>query len=181
MKNLFHRCLLFAFIAVFVAGFTSCRKREEIRVEGMAPIYVDPLDKSLIYREDPREFENLGIIVKVGKYLFINERLKGIHVLDNSDPKNPVRKHFWRIPGNTRFTIDGDVLYADNSVHLLTIDISDYSRIRVVHINEDIYEPDEIFRPELGYRGPFECVDLTKGAFVGWEKRELVNPKCEAL
>ncbi len=182
MKSTIFTLRLFVFFFGMLLVFTSCgKKKEDVVVQGMAPIYINPEDASLIYSEGPQAYENLGLPVKYGNFLFINEHLKGIHVIDNTDPANPVKKYFWHIPGNTRFTIYGDVLYADNSVHLWTIDISDYSDIKVLKINKDVYKQDDVYRPENGYKGPFECVEIEKGALVGWEMKELTNPKCTAI
>ncbi len=183
MKN---KTLFFQFMLILIVAitfFSSCTKeKKDIVVYGMAPIYLEEVDTAQIRREDPRAFSELGILVTQGNYLFINERYQGIHVIDNTDPSNPVNKHFWRIPGNQRFVIKGDLLYADNSINLLTIDVSDYRHIKVIDTDEDyfIIENDVLIRPPLDYSGPFECFDSSKGILLGWAQKELKNPKCNA-
>lgn len=110
----------------------ACEK-EDVIVEGMSPVYISSTDFTRVYRTDTLPFNDLGNIVLAGKFLFINEKYEGIHVIDNSDPFKPRKVHFWKIPGNLEFIINGKTLYADNSVHLLVIDITDFNNIKVVN------------------------------------------------
>ncbi len=161
--------------------FVSCDK-EKLIVEGMAPVYISATDFSKVKSIAPQPYENLGKIVSVGSYIFINEKEKGIHVIDNSDPSNPKNIRFFSIPGNLEFTIDGNILYADNSIHLLVIDISDINKIKVVNYIENLYINVPVLhpRPENSYVGYFECVDKSKGIMIGWEMKKIENPLCEA-
>jgi hypothetical protein len=59
-----------------------------------------------------------------GSYIYLNDVNEGIHVIDNSDPANPVQKAFLNIPGNQNIAIRGNTLYADMYSDLLAIDIS---------------------------------------------------------
>lgn len=161
--------------------FPSCFSdlREPWQENGMAPIYVSPTNFDLIYSSSPQPSEDQGSFVEEGNYIYVNERFKGIHVFDNSDPANPEKKFFWNIPGNSEFTIDGNYLYADNSRHLLTIDISNPAEIKFISYIEDVYtvnmENDNY--PE-NYTGRFQCADFSKGIVVDWELRLLDSPKC---
>lgn len=177
--RLIDKIYLFLIIGVI---FSSCVKNDDFEVEGLAPVYISPTDFTQIKSLTPRAFENLGNIVNVGDYIFIVEKNKGIHVIDNVDPENPVKLFFWQIPGCTEFTIEKDVLYADNSFHLLVIDISDYSDIKVVNYIKDTYSDKEVIevRPPEPYVGYFICADKDKGIFTKWETRLLINPLCEA-
>lgn len=171
-----------SFIVVFFISFfvISCEE-EEVIVEGFAPVYLSAEDFSKVYCSDTIPFKNLGNIVISGNYIFINEKNQGIHVLNNIDPNHAFKEYFWKIPGNREFLIKGNILYADNSVHLLVIDISDFGNIKVLSYMEDLYvdSPDYEPRPP-DYKGMFECVDRNKGIHVGWEKKMLRNPLCEA-
>ncbi len=175
------KIIIFSVLLFFLS---SCGNREEdeLVVMGMAPIYLNPYDFSQIKSEPPREFGELGIIVNVGDYIFINELRRGIHVIDNSNPDDPKKVKFWNIPGNRIFTIEGSLLYADNSVNLLVIDISDPHNIKVISYISDVYIDDEppAPRPPDTYKGYFECVDKSKGVFIDWEMKELINPRCKA-
>lgn len=173
-------CIKSLLFGVVVFGFFSCEE-EDVIIEGMSPVYVSSTDFTTVYRTDTIAFKNLGNIMLAGNFFFINEKYEGIHVIDNSDPFKPLKKHFWKIPGNLEFTVLGNTLYADNSIHLLVIDISDYNNIKVVNYIKDLYinSPHREPRPP-DYKGQFKCVDKSEGIHVGWEKKMLVNPLCEA-
>ncbi|HHH54255.1 MAG TPA: hypothetical protein ENK91_11395 [Bacteroidetes bacterium] len=169
------------FVLFFLAAiFSSCDK-ETVTIEGMAPVYIDPLDFTMIKSIEAQPFEDLGKIVYDGKFIFINEKFKGIHIVDNTDPSNPKNIRFLQIPGNTQFTITNNILYADNSIHLLVIDISNIYDIKVLNYVENVYltdDSDDYYPPD--YNGYFECVDKKKGIVVGWEKKLIVDPLCFA-
>ncbi len=171
--------LLFLFIVITASCLPV--EQEEI-VEGMAPVYSSFDDFSHIQSEGPRAIGTLGKIVNVDDYIFIVELFQGIHVIDNSNPSNPEYIHFWKIYGCSEFTIEGNTLYADNSKHLIVIDISDFSNILYVSHIPDFYEGNfaGAFRPP-NYSGKFECVDSELGIVIGWETKTLINPLCTAF
>ena len=145
----------------------------------MAPVYGDPYDFSQIEFIKSQPSINQGNIVLYENYLFVNEKLKGLHVYDNSDQNNPLKIGFIRIPGNNTMTIDSGFLYADNSIHLLVIDIKDVVHPKYVSFIEnhfrDTYVQEQF---PADYSGKFECAKAIKGIVIGWEKKEITNPKC---
>ncbi|MGE5354986.1 MAG: hypothetical protein ACM3PT_02025 [Deltaproteobacteria bacterium] len=171
------RLVLFALMSY---AFLSCGE-EDVVVEGMSAVYISSTDFTKVYSTDTVDFKDLGNIILSGQYIFVNERYEGIHVIDNSNPLKPIKKHFWKIPGNLEFTLVGKTLYADNSVHLLVIDISDFSNIKVINYIKDLYieNPPKEPRPP-GYKGMFTCVDKKNGIHIGGEMKMIVNPLCEA-
>lgn len=73
----------------------------------------------------PRSVEQTGKIYVFDKYLFVNDLNQGIHVFDNSDPKNPKNISFIAIPGNVDMAVKGNTLYADCYSDLVAFDITD--------------------------------------------------------
>ncbi|MEP7323100.1 MAG: hypothetical protein ABI761_14340 [Saprospiraceae bacterium] len=73
----------------------------------------------------PSELRNPGKIYVFEKYLLINEINEGIHIFDNSNPANPINLSFITISGNRDMAVKESVLYADNAIDLLAIDIKD--------------------------------------------------------
>ena len=186
MTNYKHKLLSFLqFSAIFVLliGMQSCFDDEESwQEQGLAPIYVSDTDFSLINSEEPRPSVDQGSILEIDDYIYINERFKGIHVFNNTDPGNPLKEYFWAIPGNSEFNISDDFLYADNSRHLITIDISDKSNIKYLSHIPDLYTVNmENDNYPKDYIGRFECADFEKGIVTGWESRLLDSPRCYIL
>lgn len=160
----------------------SCDE-EDFVVNGMSPVYHDYNDFSSIESLGPQPVVELGKIITRGDYVFVNDVLQGIHVVDNTIPSSPEYKYFWKIIGNREFTITDNTLYADNGKHLLVIDITDFSNIIYVDHIPDFYNPEDhnlTYRPNEGYVGYFTCVEVEKGIVVDWEQKTLTNPTCEA-
>ncbi|HSF54232.1 MAG TPA: hypothetical protein VLA71_10785 [Algoriphagus sp.] len=107
----------------------------------MVPVFLEMSDvrARTISVEPPKELDSPGKIYIYGNYLFINEPTKGIHILDNTNPSNPINKNFIPIEGNVDLAINNNVLYADNYVDLLAFDISNLSNIRLVKRVEDVF------------------------------------------
>ena len=95
-----------------------------------SPIYLsyDQL-RSSVKMSAPRELNNPGKIYFKDQYIFINEKMAGVHVFDVSNPADPQNKGFIEIPGNVDIAIKDNILYADSYVDLVSIDVSDFSKI----------------------------------------------------
>lgn len=87
----------------------------------------------------PQTIVSPGKIYYLNGYIFLNEPGKGIHVIDNSDPRNPVNEAFINIPGNYDMAARGNTLYADSYIDLLAIDISDLNNVEIVKRVEGVF------------------------------------------
>jgi hypothetical protein len=56
--------------------------------------------------------------------IYLNEKYKGIHVIDNSNPASPEKIAFINIPGCIDIAIKNNNLLADNAIDLVSIDLS---------------------------------------------------------
>ena len=146
-------------------------------VIGMKPIYSMNDDWQNIKVTEARTIKKSGKIYYKDGLIFVNESAEGIHIIDNTDPSNPVFLKFIEIIGSRDIAIKGNILYADNITDLVTLDISDLNDIKVLNRVKDIY-PATIQSFPDGYFGPFECVIPTKGTVIGWEEASLVDPDC---
>jgi hypothetical protein len=79
-----------------------------------------------------------GNIYSYGQYLLVGEKFRGIHILDNSNPSNPVKIKFIELKGNENFAVVNDMLLADNGPDLLSIDISNMSDIQLKKRSENV-------------------------------------------
>lgn len=167
-------------ILISIIALSSCEKEIGTGThKGMAPIYsdIDFNDPKYIKASDPREFGDLGAIVERNQYIYVMEKYKGIHVVNNADPANPVTIKFWEIPGIFLFTLDSEKLYAGNGSNLWVVDITDVNNIKVIDVEKNVFVNQSDMVPD-GYFGFFECVDPTKGLVIGWTEKELINPHC---
>jgi len=65
---------------------------------------------------------------------------KGIHVIDNTDPENPIQESFIPIPGNIDLVIKENKLIADNYIDLITLDITDPNQVNLISREEDVFQ-----------------------------------------
>ena len=126
-------------------GFTtqSCLKDKCERT--VSYIRVDPVFKTLaeihngeVVAEAPRELKNPGKIYYYNNQIFVNERREGVHVIDNTNPANPVNTAFISIPGNEDIAIKNGLLYANSYIDLLTIKLDGY---QLVSRTESVFPP----------------------------------------
>jgi len=111
--------------------------------------YVKPNDVFKTYEEirvpvttEPaQEMVNPGKIYAYGDYLFVNEYLRGIHVIDNSNPSNPTNISFISVNGSIDISVKNDILYTDNYTDLLALDISDINNVVESDRVQDAFKP----------------------------------------
>lgn len=127
----------------------------------------------------PRNIEKSGKIYAYKDYIFVSDVNKGIHVIDNSNPKSPKRIKFLKIPGNEDISVKDDFLYADSATDLLVFDISNMNSISLKQRLEDVFNVYN-FQIPLGIR----VVDYVEFNYqtdiiVGWtvtkERREKTD------
>lgn len=128
-----------------------------------APVYLkaDELRKD-IQTEGPRAMEHSGKIYTYGSYLFINEHKEGIHIYDNSNPEEPKNIGFINIPGNVDMAVQNNLLYADNYIDLVTINIENPANPVFVSRTEEVFPFYGLYQdPSLGYLVDYKLVNQT--------------------
>ena len=85
-----------------------------------------------------------------GNYIFISERFKGIHIIDNANPKAPINKGYIAIPGCVDMAIKNNILYVDNAIDLVAINLTEVEKgnLSVVKRIENVFP--EIAPPDGG-------------------------------
>ncbi|RAI88279.1 LVIVD repeat-containing protein [Algoriphagus yeomjeoni] len=139
MKSLYSSAIFLLSVLVF----TSCQDEmtSTYTYRTMMPVYYEMSDirARVITTEPAKPLDNPGKIYIYEDYLFINEPTKGIHILNNENPANPVNLSFIPIAGNVDLAVNGNILYADNYVDLLAFDISNISNIQLIKRIEDVF------------------------------------------
>lgn len=123
------KMLLFVTIAV---AFNSCLKDSAWQSYTIyRPLYKTMAQvEAEIKSATPVPIKEPGKLFIIDNYIFLNERGKGIHIIDNSNPALPVNKAFIAIPGNQDVAVYGNTLYADCYTNMLTIDITNPMQAR---------------------------------------------------
>jgi len=140
--------------------------------------YTD-LRKAVKTSDANQDLNKPGKIYYWNNYLFINEQGKGIHVIDDQNPSQPVFKTFIEIPGNVDISIKDSILYADSYIDLVAIDISDISNIKVVKRIDSIFTYTLPPVPE-NINMQWDEIDQKKGVVTGYNiktvEKEFSNP-----
>jgi len=171
ISNYLLQILLFGSI---IFGLSACfyiedPKQPTYKTE-YSPIYMSrqELNTSVKF-ETARPLRNTGKIVMKGTYVFVGERYEGVHIIDNQNPREPKNVGFIAISGNVDVATKGNVLYADNAVDLVAIDISNLPTIKVLKRIEESFPEANQVRPPDG--GDFNY-DASKGYIINWIKNE---------
>lgn len=138
------RTMLFK-LPVIIAGllaFSGCVKEKCSRITTQTiytPVLMAKADYwASVKSEAPKEIGSPGKIYVKDQYIFVNEPQKGIHIIDNSNPKAPKNVSFLNIKGNVDMAIKGNTLYADSYGALVVFNIDDPQHISFVKKIEDI-------------------------------------------
>jgi hypothetical protein len=134
MKNpklLVPALLLLAGAALFTSCTDTCQVRS--RYVYYEPVYATSAEIRAATKLEPsRAIEHPGKIYFKDGFLFVTERDKGIHVIDNRDPRLPVMRAFLAVPGTIDLAIRGNHLYADSYIDLVVFDVSNLDNITEV-------------------------------------------------
>jgi len=160
-------CTTMAFLLFFLQG---CLKDKVTRTYTiMTPVYESKTTVLANIKSDLQaEVKSPGKIFIYGNYIFLNEVNEGVHIIDNSNPSNPVVKSFIPIPGNVDIAVKGNTLYADMYTDLLSIDISDPLNAKLLKTVADVF-PERAYDVTGMYGG---IVPDKSKIIVDWIKKD---------
>lgn len=129
--------------------FVSCGKdscEQSLTYVELTPVFVDAAAfRALPIVLEPTDgLRSPGKMYLYGDLLLINELNRGIHLYDNSDRSAPRSLGYLAIDGNTDFVVRDGILYANQYVDLLALDISDLQNVRLLERTEDVQTPLEV-------------------------------------
>ena len=107
----------------------------------------------------------------------MNDKYRGIHVINNSNPLQPRKIGFIRIPGNVDISVKDDFLYADSLMDLIVLDISNITEIKQVNRLENVLH-NNVFWPFGADIIEYDDYDYETEILVGWEtvtERRLIE------
>jgi hypothetical protein len=136
MKNLILLCLS-AFI------LSSCLKdscKDELTYYRYDAVYVTPDEYRVpVTIDNPRELKNPGKIYFYNDFILINEIREGLHIIDNTDPAQPVNRAFISILGNIDMAVADGVLYADAYTDLVSLNVVNINNITELNRRHDVF------------------------------------------
>ncbi len=154
-----------------VLGLVSCDKKEDGDFADYlvaTPITMSLEDfKNSVDIVAPKPIDESGKIYAYENYIFVNDKYKGVHVIDNSDPGSPQKIAFIKIAGNVDISIKGNYLYADSLTDLMVLDISEINAIRIVNRLEDVLRDNMVWPIADIYE--YDGIDYENEILVGWD------------
>ncbi len=139
----------------------------EISYTYFEPVYTSLEDvRSAVTTLPAEPLRTHGKIFYKDSYLFINEPNKGIHVINNADPSNPINETFINVPGSFDLVVKNNLLYTDSYMDLVIIDISDIDNAIEVSREKDIF---------IGFNSYGFYVDETRGVVTDWVEVQQVD------
>ena len=139
----------------FILSFNSCEKDNEELYEDYLvarPLTMSVEDfKNSVEIIAPIPVKESGKIYAFENYIFVNDKYKGVHVIDNSDPANPQKVSFIKIAGNVDISVKDNYLYADSIADLMVFDISDIENIQIVNRLEDVLRDNIVWPAEADF------------------------------
>jgi len=139
---------------------------DEMPHNGYSPVFMsrEVLENSVSYIPGARDMLQTGKIYYRAPYIYINERYKGVHVINNANPAHPVNEGFILAPGCIDMAVKGHILYLDNAVDLVSFDLDSKQVTKRIR---DVF-PEPIPPDETGvinyYSRPKDCI------LVEWKK-----------
>jgi len=131
MKNRFLAVCLLTAVVPALLFLQSCSKDDTVKQDESytytlySPVYKDKSAVLAAINADANTpIKRAGKLYIKDNFIYLNDVNKGIHIIDNSNPKNPEQVAFLAIPGNLDIAIKGNILYADMYNDLLALDIT---------------------------------------------------------
>jgi len=174
--------LMSLFCVSLICLFCGCnddmKVRETITYTVNKPVYMsaDVFRSSVKVTTQPEEITQKGKICFYEGYLYVSERGKGIHIIDNRNPSSPASVGFIELMGNADLAIRNNLLYADSYVDLVWFDISNPAlpalKNRLENVFLQSFPPIEegIIDSEV-----FSEAGRAKGVVVGWTQEEVTE------
>jgi len=139
-------------------------------VSGYIPVLMDRAEmERAVKLEPPRPMIDPGKIYYKTPFLFIVEKHKGVHIIENSNPANPEKIGFIHIDGVRDIAMKNDVMYADNAVDLIAVQLNaSYTSVTVSKRFKN-YFPEMVAPDGSGFFPYGYKKRLANSVIVGWK------------
>jgi hypothetical protein len=174
-----HKINLFFLSVILLVG---CTRVENKQVVTWVPVYISASEYSQISSQPSTAINNGGKIAFFNNKMFMVEQGQGIHVVNYTDPAQPVKERFIKVPGCYEVSMKNGYLIANNGPDLVSLDISNPDSVvvtyRLANVFKSLQEANSV--PPNAVSGDyFECVDVSKGIISKWIQVLTDQPKCK--
>lgn len=159
----------------------SCQPQEDRNTNSQTtayvPVYMSPQTINDIAVQPAKNTVHPGKIYAYGKTLFQVEQNEGLHIIDNTDPRQAHKIAFLKVPLCTEVSVKGGYLYTNNQSDLVVFDISNLSAPKLVNRLPNAFPPvNQAYPPFTNVY--FVCPDPSKGIVVDWVRTTVKEAKC---
>ncbi|WP_142785334.1 LVIVD repeat-containing protein [Changchengzhania lutea] len=175
----------YLFLSLVFIMALSCDKNDDSNYE-FVQVAVPQLMSKTTFRNSvevtvPTNIEKAGKIYAYKNYIFVSDVNKGVHIIDNTNPKLPNAIKFIKIPGNEDISIKDNFLYADSATDLLVFDISDINSVSLVQRLEDVFNIYNFNIPIEAEYVDYDKINFETDIVLGWtlttERREKMDER----
>lgn len=160
---------------VFALSLVGCKDKRYVHYFGNKPIYMsyDEL-RSSVKLENAHAISEKGTFFLHQSTLYVVEPQQGIHIIDNSNPANPIQTGFLRVYGATNLSMKDDIMYVNSYIDLVVLDCSNPAHPVEVNRLKNQF-PYTYEYPSNGYRTA--QIDEQLGVVIGFELADIKEEK----
>ena len=134
MKNIYYIVLLFILVACEDKNQVTHEYSRPYTVSKEYPIQLDVRDILVdIQVKSPVNPNTTFKIVVTDKYIFVGEMMKGVHVYEKADEFHTIPLCFIECKCIKAFDVADNMLYCNNFVDLLVVDVADPLQSKIIH------------------------------------------------
>jgi len=174
-----HKINLFFLSVILLAG---CSRVENNQVVTWVPVYISASEYSQISSQPPIAISNGGKIALFNNKLYMVEQGQGIHVVNYTNPAQPVKERFIKVPGCYEVSMKNGYLVVNNGPDLVSLNISNPDTVvvayRLANVFKSLQEANSV-PPDAVSGDYFECVDISRGIVSKWIQKITDQPKCK--
>ena len=157
MKNIFVSLVIFL---VGSLALNSCRSTcdQTVYYNAKIPVYgsLNSIRTSFAI-QGVQPMDSIVNIVELDHAYFLEEKNKGVHVIDKKSFTSPTRTAFINAPGCLSIAGSGTTLYIGQATDLLTIDVADLNNITKTKVVQNLFNEDFVKEDSfiIGYRSEY--------------------------
>lgn len=137
---------------IYLGGDSSSQQVQD--VSRYKPITIKRSElKNSISLSSVKPSNKLGKIYILNKIIFLNDTNKGFHILDNNNPKKPIKKKFLSAIGATDIAVRNNTIYINQATDLVVLNYdSNTDKLRVIKRLKNVF-PQKISPDGFRYNG----------------------------
>jgi len=176
------RILIFSALLLILTGLTGCEEKitEMVTYRINEPVFMskEEFRNSVKVSAVPQQITAFGKISFYQGYLFMSETGKGIHIINNQDPRNPHTVGYIALLGNADLSVRNNILYADSYVDLVWFDVSNPAQPELKGRLKDVFpEALPLVRNSQGIDWELSFGEKREeGVIVDWVEVERTEP-----